>query len=186
MGNYVCNFVLFHFATITATNQQITSDQFQQSNNTFKHYGLKDKISHLNNDFDIKIPQSNYLISINQARNCMTHRRGIVGSEDCIDSKELIVKWNGIDVYAETPSGEKISLLNIPKGGVELPEGSKGIEAFPERIRNFTLGTLVNFSPRDLAEICRFTLIQSNEVIKATEEYAIKKRNPNYQSINIC
>jgi hypothetical protein len=65
---------IYFVCLLIATNKgQISKDQFPKKNAKFRHFGLKDKISYLNNDFDLKIPQSNYLISINQARHCLTH-----------------------------------------------------------------------------------------------------------------
>jgi hypothetical protein len=157
---------------MATSTEQISKDQFQTQNVKFRNYGLKGKLAHLNDDFNVTIGQSDYLMSINQARHCLTHRRGIVGTEDCFNGKELIVRWKGIDTYAETPSGERISLLPVPEGGVILSEGSKIMAAFPERTKIFPLGSLVTFSPRELAEICHFTLNQTNEVICAIEEYA--------------
>jgi len=151
---------------------KISKDQFQTKNAGFRHYGLKDKLKHLNDDFGVATGQSDYLMSINQARNCLTHRRGIVGIEDCLNGKELIVRWKGIDTYAETPSGERISLFPMPGGGVLLAEGGKIMAAFPERTKMFPLRSLITFSPRDLSEICHFTLNQTNEVICAIEEHA--------------
>jgi len=163
---------------VSITKGQISKDQFQRINKKFRHYGIKDKLKQLNDDFGIAITQSEYLLSINQARNCLTHRRGVVGSEDCPNGKELIIKWKGIDIYAETPSGERISLFPIPDGGVLLSEGGKIVASFPERIKIFPLGSLVTFLPRELAEICNFTLIQTNEVIRVIEEYARKNDIP--------
>ena len=157
---------------IAITNKLISKEQFQKKNAKFRHYGLKDKISCLNDDFGVTIISSEYLLSINQARHCLTHRRGIVSGDDCLNEKELIVRWKGIDLYAETPSGERILLFPMPEGGVILPEGGKIVATFPDRTMTFLLGALVNFSPRDLAEICQFTLTQTNEVIRAIEEYA--------------
>ncbi len=104
----------------------------------------------MNDDFGITIVQSDYLMSINQARHCLTRRRGTVGGEDCFNGKELIVRWKGIDTYAETPSGERISLFPIPEGGILLSEGSKIVAAFPERTKTFPIGSLVDFSARSL------------------------------------
>lgn len=157
---------------VAISSKQISTNKFQRQNTKFRHCGLKDKLKHLNDDYGVATGQSDYLMSINQARHCLTHRRGIVGSEDCFNGKELIVRWKGIDTYAETPSGERISLFPMPEGGVLLTEGSKVMAAFLERTKIFPIRSLVTFSPRDLAEICHFTLDQTNEVIRAVEKHA--------------
>lgn len=157
---------------VALTIGQIPKDRFQSQNMKFRHYGLNDKFTHLNNDFNVSIKLSDYLVSINQARHCLTHRRGIVGIEDCLNRKELIVRWKGIDIYAETPSGEKISLLPLPEERPILIKGSEVKLEFQEHSKIFPLKSIVTFSPRDLAEICNFTLMQINEINRSTLEYA--------------
>lgn len=163
---------------VAVTCDKVKKAQIQKENLNFRHSGLKDKIRNLSKDFDVTTVQSDYLISINQARHCLTHRRGIVGSEDCFNGKELIVRWKGTDTYAETPSGERISLFPMPEEGVLLTEGSHIMAAFPERTRIFPIHSLVTFSPRDLAEICHFTLNQTNEAIRSIEDYLRKNGVP--------
>lgn len=163
---------------IAVTKGIISNEQFHKQNMKFRHSGLKDKLGYLDSDFGITIVDSGYLLTVNQARHCLTHRRGIVGNEDCLDNKELLVKWRGIDTYAETKSGEKISLFPMPEGGVLLPEGGRIMAAFSERTRIFPRGSLVDLSPRDLAEICHFILSQTNEVIRVIEDYARKSGIP--------
>lgn len=151
---------------------QIPSNRFSPLDKRFRHSGLNDKISLLKDAFSVSTNKPEYLLSINQARHCLTHRRGIVGSEDCLLENKLSVKWVGIDVFAQKPSGDKVPLIPFPEEGVILEAGGKIMAAPCEREMVFSLGSLITFSPRDLAEFCLFVLQLTDEVIHKTEEYA--------------
>ncbi len=163
---------------IAANSNQIPIDELKKRSSKYRRLNFINKLERLNNDFGIVLVQHpDCFLSINQARNCLTHRRGVVGNEDCFQAKELAVRWKGIDIIAETPSGEKISLIPIP-AGVVLHEGTKIIQTFSERTKLFPIRSLVTFSPRELAEICLFTLLETNEVIRSIEVHAKKSGIP--------
>jgi len=151
---------------------QIPADEFESRDRKFRHGGLHEKLTYLQDHFGIGTKHQDSLISINQARHCLTHRRGVVGKEDCSDGKELIVKWLGFDIYAEIPTGETISLQPVPEGGVFLPDGGQIMLKGSERIMAFPLHNLVTFSPRDLAEICNLVLSATTEIIVSAQTYA--------------
>lgn len=163
---------------ISASCGQVSTDQIQTEDQRFRRCGLRGKLTHLSDNFGVGVKHPDYLFSINQARHCLTHRRAIVGNEDCFDSSELVVKWRGVDLYAETPSGERVSLHPMPEDGVVLPEGGKIMVAFPERMRTFRLYSIVTFSPIELAEICHFALNTTREVIHSVEAYARDRNIP--------
>lgn len=149
----------------------------------FSRKGIKDKLQLLENKFGVKTQNYEYLIYINQARNCLTHRRGVVGVEDCADNNELIIKWRGIDIFAENPSGEIIPLdPPLPKKGVLLEVGGKIKAKWVERLLPFKKDTRITLSPRNLAEICNLILWSSNEIKMATIDYAqtigVPRSNP--------
>ena len=139
----------------------------------FLRKGVKDKLQLLEENFGVKTQNNEYLICINQARNCLSHRRGVVGVEDCANNDELIIKWIGIDIFAETQSGKIIPLEPpLPKEGVFLEAGGKIKAKRVERKLSFKKGTGITLSPRNLAEICNLILWSSNEIKRATIDYA--------------
>jgi hypothetical protein len=164
--------VYFACLLIGASCNQIPHDKVESRNKKFQRDGLRDKLDTLRNNFGVGTSHSGFLLSINQARNCVTHRRGIVGPEDCSSGSELVVKWEGIDIYAETPDGKVISLQPVPEGGVHLPEGGHVKVKISERSRVFAMKSVVSFSPRELAEICHFVLRMTGDVIQSAETYA--------------
>lgn len=114
------------------------------------------------------------LTSINQARNCLAHRRGVVGSEDCNDGDELLLRWWPIQFYSKTPDGKKEVvelLLTEPAVG---PSGASLYIGRGEQIRRFPRKTVVKLSPKELHEICLFVKFSADEVETSVLQYCDK------------
>lgn len=156
----------------TSTTDRVARDK------KYRQKGIKEKLDLLKQGFDMESNYTEALKTIHQARNCLTHRQGIVGPEDCFGGQNLIVKWFGLDIYTETPSGDIIPLQPLPPGGIMLPEGGQVKMRFTERLRTFPLKSPVTFSPRDLAEICHLVLLSTDEIISSAQAYAIKEGIP--------
>lgn len=130
--------------------------EIEEKQTTFAAEGLPNKLNILRQRFSVEPKHSRYIVSIARARNCLAHRRGIVGVEDLREDKELQVMWLGMDLFVETPTGEKHYLNETPKEGILLPDGGTVTMQFVERKRAFSLGAKLTLSTRDLAEICWF------------------------------
>jgi hypothetical protein len=65
---------------------------------TFHHAGIETKLARLKAEFGIEASGSVYLIALNKARNCLTHRRGVVGERDCDESGKLILRYKRFDL----------------------------------------------------------------------------------------
>ena len=139
---------------------------------SFNHKGFPDKLNILRSKFSVGPKHADYIVSINKARNCLTHRRGIVGKEDVDTSGKLRVAWPGMDVFVKTPSGERRSLMEIPPGGEVLPEGGTPCVQFVKRERLFDQGAHLRLSTRDLAEICWFFQREADATIRSVVKHA--------------
>jgi len=160
---------------ISVSVGEASSSNVSAQRKKFHFEGMTKKLDLLKRDFDICPQNPEALNSIHQTRNCLTHRQGIVGPKDCFGGQSLIVKWSAIDFYVKTPSDEVILPFPIPQEGIFVSEGGEVKAGFSERQKAFPLHTVVNFNPRELAEICHFMLISTDEIIKAAEAYATKK-----------
>lgn len=139
---------------------------------SFNREGFPNKLKILRSKFSVGPKHADYIVSINKARNCLTHRRGIVGKEDVDESDKLRVAWLGMDIFAETPNGERHSLMEIPPEGLLLPDGGTVCVQFIERQRLFDQGTPLHLSTRDLAEICWFFQRESETTKQSVVEHA--------------
>jgi hypothetical protein len=159
--------------TFALSKKRVRREQAKKYSAAFCMKGVREKLKQLESRFSIAITGSQYLSGINQARNCLTHRRGIVGREDCDASASLTLRWKGMDLFVKTPTGEEISLNPpLPDNGVLVETGGTVALRFQERARVFREGDLLDISPRDLAEICHLFLEAPREVVAGVIRYA--------------
>jgi len=93
--------------------KQITFDDATVWQPAFHYKGIKDKLDTFESRFDVKTNHPEHINRVQRVRNCLTHRHGIVGKQDCDDGDELILKWIGFDIFIETPTGKTIDLARI-------------------------------------------------------------------------
>lgn len=144
----------------------------EQKDASFRRKGSPKKLKLLAQQFDVMADHPDFLNSIVRARNCLTHRMGVVGTDDLYGEGELIVRWIGMDVYAVSPTGVRTDLFNIPEGGVILPDAGKVMLGFVERSRAFKLGDKLALSTRELAEICFYVQREAGKITGAATAFA--------------
>jgi len=157
---------------IYVSKNKVDMAAFVAKQDSFYREGFPNKLKILRSKFSVGPEHADYIVSINKARNCLTHRRGIVGKEDVDESGKLRVAWFGMEFFAETPSGERHSLMEIPPEGLLLPEGGTICVQFVEREKLFDQGTPLRLSTRDLAEICWFFQSEGNTTRQSVVEHA--------------
>jgi hypothetical protein len=155
----------------TARRRELESS-IRKEHARFRSDGLAKKLSTLTQSFSVSPNHCDYLVSLNRARNCLTHRRGIVGTEDTQGQAEFTVFWRGLDVFGDTPDGERRNLNEIHEGGLEFPEGASVKAQLVERKRSFTQGEKLVFSTNDLAEICMYYGNEARHVLDSVIRFA--------------
>lgn len=159
-----CLFMAYH-------RDQITFEDATVWQPAFHHKGIKDKLKMLESRFNLKPDHPEHINGIQQVRNCLTHRHGIVGKEDCDDGDELNLKWMGFDLFIETPTGETIDLVLPLKEQIHLKDGGTVNLRFSERLRAFKVGTPIDLEAKDLVEICNFVLMSTDQILRGVAEY---------------
>lgn len=99
-------------------------------------------------DQGLKLNLREQFLSINAARNCMVHRRGVVSERDVKTADSLDVKWRKVQLIAK-------------KGEIEMPiEGPMVVEAGSEvclrvsnEVKRFKRGEQISFTPQGFTEI---------------------------------
>ena len=153
---------------------QIDKTEVEDYARSFPHKGLKDKLSTMANRFSVAPDHPEALSSINQSRNCLAHRRGVVGPEDCNDGDELSVRWWPMQLYFEAPEGERM-VVDLPiTRPVEGPTGASLKIGRAEQVRSFPRGTVAKCSPKELYEICLFLQFSADHVTTSAGRYADK------------
>jgi hypothetical protein len=144
----------------------------ERRDRTFRHKGLKGKFDLLASEFCLSVPDQEKLTTIYMARNCLSHRRGIVGKEDCGDGGELTIEWIGVDIWAESSDGKKVPFGQPFREPVILEKESGIKMQMPQRRRSFPVGMVVSLSGNELAEICFYAHRLALQFVAAATEYA--------------
>ncbi len=157
------------FATSKAA---MNSEDANRYGPAFERKGVEEKLKKLRVHFDIQTDKEKYFSSINQARNCITHRQGIVGPEDLKGNHSLKLTWWKLDVIAQTAEGKEVSLMSIPEEGLYFENAGSISVKVSERLREFKLGEIIELTPADINEICFLIYMSTNEIVASTRNYA--------------
>jgi len=157
-----------------ATNKRrVTSKDAITWGPAFEHKGVEEKLKTLRTRFNIVTKNEKYFATINQARNCITHRKGRIGTEDLKGSDSFRPTWRAFEVIAQTPDGKEISLRPpIPETGIYFKNGAMISLKVLERLKDYKLGEVIEFTPVDINEICFLINEAANEIVALTVTYA--------------
>lgn len=160
--------------TFEWVSREKTAEECDSCRKKFHKAGFPDKFEILRLQFEVTTQHKDGWLSLNAARNCFTHRRGFVGSEDVNNGDCLQLQWRALEIYF-TPAGcEPILNRNIPSTGLPMQGGA--IESkYVERSCVFELGQTVELSPLQLAEICVFADEAAVELANSAVEFGRKK-----------
>ena len=148
-----------------------SSEDCDRLHEKFPKAGFPEKIAVLRKSFAVQTAHEEGLLSLNTARNCLTHRRGIVGSADVGDREDLCMRWRALEIYVIPVGGEPILNFDIPPGGLDVSGGV--IESkYVERNFNVGVGQMLKLTPLQLAEICFFVDEAAVELANSAVEYA--------------
>jgi len=127
----------------------------------FQRKGIYEKLSILRRDFGLRIKLGTHLRSINKARNCLTHNRGIVRKrEEASGRDRLTMKWRRLKFAFHGNEGQnvEISAAKIP---FETPGEGHLSFSVRDRQKSFLVGKPIVLKPEDIHEIC-FTYVLAN------------------------
>lgn len=137
----------------------------------FKRAGFPEKLEGLREQFAVATQHEGGWVSLNAARNCFTHRRGIVEPADFNDGSSLRLSWRALDIYVIPADGKPILNRHIPVGGVPM-EGAFLESKYVDRVASFTKGQIIELDALQLAEICFFAEEAAVELAAAAVERA--------------
>lgn len=129
----------------------------------FDHEGIDKKLSILES-LGVRCGFSEHAATLWHARNCLTHRRGIVAHEDLNADGHLSIKWKAIEMFAQGDSGMETILVETPGEPFVTTEPSKLCLRYPDRKLSFALKEVVCLQPKQLAEICTFVFFTTHEL----------------------
>lgn len=162
-----------HNVALVISSSTIGPIDLQKNRCSFELSGTTEKLSTLKKRFNIHTQKEKYLASVSRVRNCLAHRRGIVGQKDVDENGVLKVTWWTLDVFAETPKGEQISLKPpLPNGGVIVEAGGTIKARFTDHELQFNVGQVVELTISDLSEICLLVSLAAKEILASITTFA--------------
>jgi hypothetical protein len=112
--------------------------------------GLPDKLERLLRYSPTLAPSlTNEVLTVNQARNCLVHRGGVVTDRDANGPDGLVVRWEKVSLELDAPSGRKP--LQLPQ---YVAEGGNLVMNFERTSKLFRFGETVSFTSQEFAEMC--------------------------------
>ena len=147
------------------------TDNAAKEQHRFQYKGLREKLELLQERFGISCSDVDVLLGVNRCRNCLTHRGGRIGEEDCSDSGRLEIQWPGVELVAKAPDEETVHLFPLEQP-TQFLSGATLTARLSRRSVTYYPGDIVNLTPTNVAEICWFITRVTNEITRSAEEYA--------------
>jgi len=140
---------IYYFFEHTET----TMGDINKANRQFEYKGIEDQMDILTGLLNLDGRFSPMFASLNQARNCMAHRRGVVGLKDISEPDQpFVLLWRTKTAVLEDEHGTDI-FRNIGDG-IRVEKGRRISIVEVERSKNFDMGEPIRLSRLDLSEIC--------------------------------
>ena len=158
-------------ARFAVGSQPIDTDEwnkiFGPQESKFHRLGLPDKLDELRRFGAELVPNSaESLLQVNQLRNCLVHRRGIVTERDLNQATALEVSWHHFVVGIE--QGDEFTPL---RESHLVREGEQIVMKTTSTTREFVLGERVILSAQEFGELCYSLSLFGQEVVKGFETY---------------
>ncbi len=148
------------------SGESVTAEEwkhiFQDAGNKFHRLGLPDKIKHINEQHQISVTEalSEQVLSLNIARNCYVHRKGIVSDRDANSDAELKVMWTHMHMFLMNEDGEQELIFGVP-----LEKESTVHVKRQQKEKTFPIGTRLNFSVNEVSEMLWCFFLFGNELV---------------------
>jgi hypothetical protein len=162
---------------LLAEKKRIRTDELQKkvfaAMRKYHKVGLPDKIKILKEEYDpILIPElADHILSINAARNCLVHRKGIVAQQDVNSPEGLLVRWRRKEILVRDDEGNEEV--------IELPYlAEKDVTAclrFVDAGRVFKLGEAINFSAEEFSDLCMTFFFFGQQMVTNLQKFGEAK-----------
>jgi hypothetical protein len=116
----------------------------------FHRLGLPDKLARLKNVYAVamNVDLERHLLSINNARNCLVHRRGIVGRRDLNFEGQMVVEWRKLCLILRNDGGERELVFDQ-----RIEQASELCLRFKDDQKRFSLGERIEFTTQEFADV---------------------------------
>ena len=144
---------------------QILYDDYQKAmeGGSFHRLGLPDKLDHLRFEHGLLLEATleRQVLSVNNARNCLVHRRGIVSQRDLNANKKMLVEWRKLHIFLQNEDGEQEFCI----GKLVEKESTVCLRVQDEQ-KSFALGDRISFTIQEFADVTWGLYAFGSEVVK--------------------
>ncbi|MER9461968.1 hypothetical protein NKI80_18880 [Mesorhizobium sp. M0387] len=152
---------------------QIAFSDYQRDLRRFSRLGVSEQLKKAFEKLAIDAPFSVMFETMNDARNCMAHRRGVVSTADTDGAETFVLRWrglaltlaNGLDIVPWLISGE----------GFHTKDGGLLSLGMVDREKAFAVGEPITLTRYDLQEFCLAVQVAAAVVADGLQNLAIQK-----------
>ena len=130
----------------------------------FEQLGEKRKLENLADEFGITSELADYIQLLNAARNCLTHRWGVVSQADCNEPGEFVLRWRRLEYIAQTEGGHEIVLPARIDEPIHFDEPATIGIRWVDANRSFVIVSVLRLEPQELLDICLMMLMATDEL----------------------
>lgn len=150
---------------ISHSNNLIDMNELDRDYKKFTKQSIADRLFRLKTEFQVSCTHEDAIISIYKARNCFTHRQGIVGTTDAGDDSSFAVHWVAIDGFTVDSSGVRTPVPIAQNEPFLWKKDHTLLLEQANRSRMFAVGERLLFDANEVTEVCYFTLLCADELI---------------------
>jgi hypothetical protein len=119
----------------------------------FLKKGVVGKLVTWSKEFGIEVPLKDHFSSLTTARNCLSHRRGILGKEDCDAAGRFVLRYMRPEILIKSPSSEEIVIPPDFQEPILAKDGGEVLMRIVEGVKEFRAGSVLSLSPLDVRDI---------------------------------
>jgi hypothetical protein len=119
----------------------------------FLRKGVVGKLVAWSNELGIQTPLKDHFFSITTARNCFSHRRGVLGKEDCDAAGRFVLRYLRPEFLIKAPSGKETIVPPDFQEPILAKDGGVFQMRIVENEKEFTVGSLLVLSPLEVRDI---------------------------------
>jgi hypothetical protein len=115
--------------------------------------GIYGKVRTLREKFQLETSIPDDFRSLNLARNCLSHRRGIVGEQDCNEDGQLVLRFLTMELSIAHADGRetRVDEKALESGGVYVGAGGGMLQArVVEHRLPFQVGSILTLTPENM------------------------------------
>lgn len=130
--------------------------------------GVSEKLEALENAFGVVVQWKSEVRSLQLARNCLVHRRGIVALRDCNEANQLSLTLRNFGLTVISPDGKERRLQPpmMVEGGSTVWLKLDNVDVLP-----FPVGTRIKLSQEQLTMLLLTTRTVAGEIVKGAARY---------------